>query len=105
MFRARAVVGPSVNLAARLMQAAGNEVLCDRATRRATRGRVHFAQLAPLRVKGHDAPVEAYRPTWSVQPGTTATEPLVGRDAERADHPPSLGCCCPWRADCPRAGG
>ena len=39
VFRARAVVGPSVNLAARLMQAAGNEVLCDRATRRATRGR------------------------------------------------------------------
>ncbi len=43
VFRARAVVGPSVNMAARLMQAAGNEVLCDRATRRATRGRVHFA--------------------------------------------------------------
>ena len=45
VFRARAVVGPSVNMAARLMQAAGNEVLCDRATRRATRGRVHFAPL------------------------------------------------------------
>ncbi len=71
VFRARAVVGPSVNLAARLMQAAGNEVLCDRATRRATRGRVHFAQLTPIRLKGHDAPVEAYRPIWSVQPGAT----------------------------------
>jgi class 3 adenylate cyclase/tetratricopeptide (TPR) repeat protein len=83
VFRARAVVGPSVNLAARLMQAAGNEVLCDRATRRATRGRVHFAPLAPIRVKGHDTPVEAYRPIWSVLPGTTATDPLVGRDEER----------------------
>ena len=84
VFRACTVVGPSVNLAARLMQAAGNEVLCDRATRRATRGRVHFAQLTPIRLKGHDVPVEAYRPIWSVQPGANATDPLVGRDEEQA---------------------
>ena len=86
VFRARAVVGPSVNLAARLMQAAGNEVLCDRATRRATRGRVHFAPLAPIRLKGHEELVEAYRPIWTVQPGVTATDlgPLVGRDDERS---------------------
>lgn len=94
------MLGATVNLAARLMQAARNEVLCDQPTMRSTGGRVHFAELAPIEVKGVRGAVSVFRPSWSRDAGMYARErleashvdhPIVGRDAERAELSARLG--------------
>ncbi len=51
-----------VNLAARLMQEAGDGVLCDAATAQAARAALAFEALPPVRVKGRADPVPVYRP-------------------------------------------
>ena len=90
VFRTYAVVGPGVNLAARLMQAANNEVVCDQATVRATRGRVHFSALPPVRVKGIADPIQVHRPIWAEQALRSGSSrekrsrPILGREGEQA---------------------
>lgn len=61
--REYSVLGDIVNLAARLVQIAEDEVLCDEATVRACGTRVLSTQLLPVRVKGKAEPVDIYRPT------------------------------------------
>jgi class 3 adenylate cyclase len=56
------VMGDVVNLAARLMQAAPDDVLCDAATYQVTQGRLRFDALPAIRVKGKLEPVAVYRP-------------------------------------------
>ena len=56
------MLGALVNLAARLMQEAGDGVLCDAATAEAARSALAFETLPPVRVKGRDDPVLVYRP-------------------------------------------
>ena len=56
------MLGAVVNLAARLMQEAGDGVLCDAATAEAARSALAFEALAPVRVKGRADPVPVYRP-------------------------------------------
>ncbi|OJT25589.1 hypothetical protein BO221_06870 [Archangium sp. Cb G35] len=79
------MVGHTVNLAARLMQAAVDDVLCDATTLRLASSRLRFETLAPLKMKGITHPVPVFRP----EPGgdtTTASGPgtrLVGRQEER----------------------
>ncbi|WP_254564444.1 AAA family ATPase [Oscillatoria sp. HE19RPO] len=53
-----------VNLSARLMQAANDEILCDLTTKSLAsgRGRVRFQSLPKIQVKGKKAPVKIYRP-------------------------------------------
>ncbi len=57
-------IGDVVNLSARLMQAATDEILCDFTTTTlgSGRGRVRFQSLPDIRVKGKKAPVKIYRP-------------------------------------------
>jgi class 3 adenylate cyclase/tetratricopeptide (TPR) repeat protein len=82
------MLGPAVNLAARLMQEAGDGVLCDAATATAARPGLAFEALAPVLVKGRADPVPVHRP---VRPGRRAPAraprpapaPLVGRAEER----------------------
>ncbi|HYO51324.1 AAA family ATPase [Archangium sp.] len=80
------MVGHTVNLAARLMQAAVNDVLCDAATLRLASSRLRFETLAPLKMKGITRPVPVFRPEQgaedaeSVVPGTRV---VVGRLEER----------------------
>jgi class 3 adenylate cyclase/tetratricopeptide (TPR) repeat protein len=83
------MLGTPVNLAARLMQEAGDGVLCDAATAEAARSALAFEALPPVRVKGRTGLVPVYRPA---RPGTRrasrapeplASVPLVGREAER----------------------
>ena len=77
------IMGDTVNLAARLMQAAPDGLLCDAATYQAARGRLQFETLPPLTVKGKSEPVAAYRPLGqAVASGTTGA--LFGRAAEQA---------------------
>ena len=77
------IMGDTVNLAARLMQAAPDDLLCDAATYQAARGRLQFEALPPLTVKGKAEPVAAYRPLGRAAASGTAGA-LFGRSAERA---------------------
>ena len=81
------MLGAVVNLAARLMQEAGDGVLCDAATAHAARSAVAFETLAPVRVKGRADPVPVYRPGRPDRaagrgPEPVVRGPLVGREEE-----------------------
>jgi class 3 adenylate cyclase/tetratricopeptide (TPR) repeat protein len=77
------VIGEVMNLAARLMQAAPDTILCDAATHRAARSRLRFQDLPAISVKGKTTPVEVYRP---VEPTGKPHGPraMLGRVDERA---------------------
>jgi class 3 adenylate cyclase len=80
------VIGDVMNMAARLMMAATEGILCDAATEQAARARVAFTPLPPIRVKGKDEPMPVYRPR-AVAAGERdggALRPLVGRTEELA---------------------
>lgn len=88
-------LGTAMNVAARLMQAAKGEILCDSSTVTLAQKRraYYFEQLDPLVVKGNNTPLKIYRPA-AIEPETPETdsssrrgEPLqtglVGRTQER----------------------
>jgi class 3 adenylate cyclase/tetratricopeptide (TPR) repeat protein len=79
------LIGDTVNLAARLMQTAPDDILCDAATYRAAQTRVTFEVLPPILVKGKTEPVAVYRPYEATRRATEgrARTALVGRIAER----------------------
>ena len=76
------MIGGVVNLAARLMQAANDELVCDAATRQATKAKLAFEALPPRRLKGWAQPVAVFRPR-----GQSLARPpsgsLVGRAREQ----------------------
>jgi class 3 adenylate cyclase/tetratricopeptide (TPR) repeat protein len=76
------VIGDVMNLAARLMQAAPDTILCDAATQSAARSRLRFRALPPISVKGKAGAIAVYCP---VEPSRTRDRPwtMVGRDRER----------------------
>ncbi|MDZ4717831.1 MAG: adenylate/guanylate cyclase domain-containing protein [Roseiflexaceae bacterium] len=96
------MIGDVVNLAARLMQAAGQAreltvgetqtergtILCDEATAQAARSHVDLAALPPITVKGKAQPVAIYHPVARTSvPVTRGLRPqiqVVGRSEERA---------------------
>ena len=78
------IIGDVANLAARLMQAAGEGILCDEPTQQAARAHVTFDALAPITVKGKSHAVPVYRPRATPAQRPPATTALIGRDAERA---------------------
>ena len=84
------VAGPTVNLAARLMQHAAGSLLCDSATEERARRHptLRFTPLAPLRVKGREQPVAVHRPSaeQDAAPSTHAggDDRLRGRERECA---------------------
>lgn len=57
-----AMIGDAVNLAARLMQHADGEVLCDGTTRAAAEKRLAFEALQPVSLKGRAQPVPVHKP-------------------------------------------
>ena len=77
------MVGPIVNLAARLMQRAQNEVLCDQVSQHLSQDRLRFSSRGRLEVKGFAGPVEVYRPVWhEVDPGLPTVRRLAGDSSE-----------------------
>ena len=62
-YRQYTMVGPAVNLAARLMQRAQNEVLCDELSQRLSRIDSRFSARGRIDVKGF-ADIEVYRLEW-----------------------------------------
>ena len=75
--------GDVMTMAARLMQAGSNDVLCDAATYSAARQRISFQSLAPRPMKGMPAPVAVYRPSLE-STTSSAVGALIGRTVERS---------------------
>jgi class 3 adenylate cyclase/tetratricopeptide (TPR) repeat protein len=87
------LIGASVNLAARLMQASkastpSPAILCDEATYLAAQERASFERLPDIMVKGRSTATGIYRPILATatarKPKTLALRPIVGRAEERA---------------------
>ena len=81
------IMGDSVNLAARLMQAADDGILCDTNTQSRAARLIEFSEPASFNLKGKDGPVIAYRPT-GVRVGTSSFATMlqgsiIGRTEER----------------------
>ncbi len=66
--RTYGVLGESVNMAARLMQAAADGILCDEAIFQLAGTRFSFEELPTIRLKGSDDPVKVYRPQSAATP-------------------------------------
>ncbi len=85
--REYALIGSTVNLAARLCASAGHEVLSDDATRRAANLEVRFETRTPLRLKGFEEPVAVFAPLERVELDAATRSvrlALVGREQEVA---------------------
>jgi len=61
--RTYGVLGERTNLAARLMQAAAEGILCDEVVFEGAQERLAFQTLPPIRVKGRTEPLPVYRPS------------------------------------------
>lgn len=81
--REYAVIGRTVNLAARLAHQSRGKVLCDEATYQAAAGRLQFAAEAPLRLKGIPKPIPVYIPT-GVVAQTAGAAKMIGHEEEFA---------------------
>ncbi|HLF26484.1 MAG TPA: adenylate/guanylate cyclase domain-containing protein [Anaerolineae bacterium] len=78
------MVGDVVNLSARLMQAAQDDVLCDAATVQAAQSQLSFEPLPAISVKGKAEPVALYRPQGQAKTTLRPQGAMIGRAAERA---------------------
>jgi hypothetical protein len=84
------VLGDVVNLSARLMQAATNEILCDETTYLEAKERLQFESLEAIQVKGKAQPIPIYRPTGQLTCAKSGRQTLqyqsqiVGRARERS---------------------
>ncbi len=81
------ILGDSVNLAARLMQAAAGEILCDEATAQRASDQIAFDEARALQVKGKANPLQAFAPRGARrrEPEARIEIPLVGRQHEAAE--------------------
>ena len=77
------MIGDVVNLAARLMQAAPDSILCDATTYQAAQAHLNFEVLAPIKVKGKAEPVAIYRPLSPKAGASRQQTTMVGRENER----------------------
>ncbi len=83
-YRQYTMVGPAVNLAARLMQRAQNEVLCDQVSQHLSQDRLRFSARGRMEVKGFAGPVEVYRLEWhEADPGLPTLRRLAGESTEQ----------------------
>jgi adenylate cyclase len=77
-------LGTAIVLSSRLMEQAGNGVLCDAATAAAVEKRVTFSASTTLRLKGWARPVAAFRPEAISRPAHfKVVRRTIGRDRER----------------------
>ena len=93
------ILGSVVNIAARLMEAATNETLCDIETTEASLDRIRFSDLGPRLLAGRARPVSVHRPLWEEEAARRAltslrahlSHRLLGRDHERSQLAAALG--------------
>ncbi len=77
------VIGDTVNLAARLMQQAQDDLWCDASTFEATQDRIRYEVVAPVQAKGKTGFLSVFRPQVELKPAAAATSELIGRHAEK----------------------
>jgi class 3 adenylate cyclase/tetratricopeptide (TPR) repeat protein len=89
------VLGDSVNLAARLVAAAGpGETLVSDGVHRVLSGRALYDDLGEMKIKGIDAPVRVWRlRAITEEPAFTYRSRFVGRTAELEQFKGMLGAC------------
>ncbi len=78
------LLGDVVNRAARLMQTAVGDILCDDASRQAAERHFHFESLPDVMLKGKASPLAVFRPIAPRGRATTARAELIGREQELA---------------------
>ncbi len=78
------VIGDPVNLAARLMQLAPGDLLCDAETTLQLQNRFQFETLAPSTLKGKTSPILAFRPKPELENSRKSASGTVGRSREKA---------------------
>lgn len=93
------VTGDAVNLAARLMTAAADEVLCDAATSDAARSYIAFGRVPDIRLKGKTEPVHVERACTLVTKrdlgdARAAGHTLLGRRVERERLAAAVAAVC-----------
>jgi len=78
------ILGDSVNLAARLMQAADADILCDEATQQRCSEAIDFEPATRLRVKGKSSELSVFRPHGTRRRDSERHAPvrLIGRERE-----------------------
>lgn len=76
------VIGSHVNLAARLMMASEDAILCDAPSVRSARATWQFEPRPAVHAKGHDAPIPVWVPTGRIVKTAAASVELVGRASE-----------------------
>lgn len=79
-----AMLGKTVNLAARLMQKAKGAVLCDEATVHACKTSHSFESAAEIQIKGFDRPIAISRPISAQKKQLPNTAIVFGRTDEKA---------------------
>lgn len=77
------VIGDAVNLAARLMEAADDCILCDGATQQVAQTEIEFKELPALTLKGKAKPVVVFQPTGRAVERVRHQTEIVGRAIER----------------------
>jgi class 3 adenylate cyclase len=77
------VIGHTVNLAARLMEASEGRLLCDDATAKLASAQLEMIPVAKMEIRGHQEPVQVWTPTGLVRAAVRAKTALVGRQTER----------------------
>lgn len=82
--REYAVIGRSVNLAARLAHQSYDEVFCDDATFQSAVMRLQFSAAAPLRLKGIPQPIPVFSPTGAAVTAAKKTR-MVGHQEKFAE--------------------
>jgi class 3 adenylate cyclase/tetratricopeptide (TPR) repeat protein len=86
------VLGPAINLAARLMELADGGLLCDAATAQAIGDHISFSVLPPQHIKGSTALLGAYRPiAIAGPPRRRYGGEIIGRENERQQLRDILG--------------
>ncbi|MEO6741216.1 MAG: AAA family ATPase [Chthoniobacteraceae bacterium] len=80
--RSYLMVGDAMNSGERLMRLAGQEALCDGATRRSASRHLHFDFLRRETLRGRQGSVEIFRPTQR-RPLPLFSAEMIGRDGER----------------------
>ena len=81
--RSYSMVGDAMNCAARLMQIASGEVLCDEATRTAAGRHLQFDFLHASELRGKEGTVAVYRPIEGRAAVGGPSQALIGRATER----------------------
>ncbi len=79
--REYAVIGRTVNLAARLAQQSRGDIFCDEATFQPAAARVQFTAAAPLRLKGIPQPIPVFFPT-GLAASVSGASDMVGHQEE-----------------------